>query len=199
MNYTSQFEKDVVEGLSMPQKRVSSKYFYDETGDKIFQEIMRLDEYYLPECETEILKTKSPNIAGIFPYDKFDIMELGAGDGTKTVHFLKHLVDLGKDIAYYPMDISPAVLDTNSKNIKCVIPELSINKTPGDYFDTLNQLKRNTPKMILFMGSNIGNYGHQQAIAFLKMIYNNMMKDDVLLMGVDLKKDPKTILDAYND
>ena len=134
MNTTDQFEKDVIEGLSLPQKKISSKYFYDEIGDKIFQEIMQLDEYYLPKAELEILQNESEKVASYLPEKSFDMLELGAGDGSKTVHFLKQMVDLGKEFRYLPFDISEEVLSTNTRQIKCHMPSLPIQPVSGDYF-----------------------------------------------------------------
>lgn len=199
MHYRNEFEKDIIEGLSRKEKKLSSKYFYDERGDKIFQEIMELDEYYLTNSEAEIIKTKTQDIASIFPYDHFDIIELGAGDGTKTIWFLRQLLALQKDIIYYPLDISPDVLRTNVDNIKLELPDLNIHPVPGDYFNTLHSLENKTPKILMFMGSNIGNYIDEKAVEFLKMISQFMQKGDLLLVGIDLRKNPVEILRAYND
>ena len=117
MKYASEFEKDVLQGLQQAQKSLSSKYLYDEQGDLLFQQIMALDEYYLPSCELEILQQQSNAIANAFSYEKFDVVELGAGDGSKTVHFLEQLVQAGKQITYYPMDISADVLKTNQQTM----------------------------------------------------------------------------------
>ena len=91
MNTT--FYKDIIEGLSKPQKTLSSKYFYDDAGDKIFQEIMQMEEYYLPKCELEILNQQTEKIVNSVGYKSFDIVGLGAGDGSKTKHFLKTIYD----------------------------------------------------------------------------------------------------------
>ncbi len=199
MPYKNQFEQDVIEGLQQPQKQLSSKYFYDETGDKLFQQIMNLEEYYLPESELEILKTRTADIAKHIEVDKFDVLELGAGDGRKVVYFLEELTRLGKEVTYYPFDISSDVLKTNMANVKDKLPYLEINPIAGDYSKTLPAFAINTPKVILFLGSNIGNYNDERAIEFLRWIRSNMQVDDILLMGVDLRKNPKTILKAYND
>jgi L-histidine N-alpha-methyltransferase len=194
-----QFLKDVIAGLSKPQKQLSSKYFYDDEGDKLFQQIMLMPEYYLPACELEILQLQTQSIAESFGYNTFDIVELGAGDGTKTVHFLKKLTDLGKKIVYYPLDISADVLATNQQQILEHIPGLEMYPIVGDYFETLGYLKHDNPKILLFMGSNIGNYENEKAVAFLKLLYDKMNPNDLLMLGVDLKKNPKTILNAYDD
>jgi len=199
MKNNLEFERDVREGLSRKEKRLFSKYFYDEEGDKIFQEIMALDEYYLPEAELEILQTKAREIIAYFPYDQFDIIELGAGDGTKTVHFLSEILGMGRKIAYYPIDISPDILRVNRDNMKAKLPQLEVHEIAGDYFNNLHKLKTHSPKIILFMGGNLGNYKNEEAINFLKLVGDNMQPGDLLIVGIDLRKNPKTILKAYSD
>jgi len=195
----NQFESDVISGLKLEQKKLSSKYFYDEEGDKIFQEIMHLEEYYLPKSELEILTEQTDVMIRDFPYETFDVVELGAGDGSKTVVFLERLTELKKQISYYPLDISPEVLLTNTENIKTKLPELVVKAIPGDYFNTLSEIDNNNPKIILFMGSNIGNYENREAIDFLKKVKHHMHEGDMLMVGIDLRKNPKIILSAYND
>ncbi|MEX2512985.1 MAG: L-histidine N(alpha)-methyltransferase [Cyclobacteriaceae bacterium] len=196
----SDFEKEVIMGLSAPNKYLLSKYFYDEEGSRIFQEIMRMEEYYLPSCETEILQEQSAEIINCIPFDQLDFIELGAGDGSKTVFLLESFVKSGKVLNYLPMDISPNILEENKKNIHQVLPDLPIKTIAGDYFHTLEQIKSRThPKIILFMGSNIGNFKGEKAIEFVKFIHAHLKPGDFFLLGVDLKKHPKTILDAYND
>ena len=197
MNQT--FYKDVIEGLSKPQKTLSSKYFYDDAGDKIFQEIMHMDEYYLPKCEVEILINQTEKIVNSFGFDSFDIVGLGAGDGSKTKHFLKKITDLNKTVVYYPLDISADVLETNKKNIKKHVPNLEVYPIAGDYFETLEKLVHDNPKIILFLGSTIGNYDNESAEIFMKKIYDKLEDHDILMVSFDLKKNPHKILAAYND
>lgn len=199
IKYQSQFEEDIVEGLSKPVKKLSSKYFYDEKGDILFQKIMQLEEYYLPESELEILKNKTDEMLEGFSFQKFNVVELGAGDGSKTVHFLKRLNELGKDFIYTPLDISADVLDTNAQLVNKELPNLEIVPIAGDYFQTLSKVDNELPRVILFLGSNIGNYENEAAVDFLQKVKNSMRKGDRLLVGIDLKKNPKTILSAYND
>ena len=195
----TQFEEDVVEGLSKEQKTLSSKYFYDTKGDELFQQIMQMEEYYLPEAELEILSQQTKNIIADFHHDSFNVIELGAGDGSKTVHFLKNLLDLGKDITYYPLDISPNVLDINKALMSEVLPDLKIELIPGDYFKTLSKIPKDKPMLVLFLGSNLGNFRGQDAVDFIKTIKSHLLEEDALVLGLDLMKNPKTVLAAYND
>lgn len=194
------FLKDTLTGLSSTPKTLSSRYFYDAIGDGIFQEIMQMEEYYLPACELEIIQQKTAAIAGEIPSSTIDIVELGAGDGTKTVHFLQGLMDAGKEITYIPLDISTNVLNINKNHISKQLPDLQIESIAGDYFETMEALKeRKNPKIVLFMGSNIGNFQDEKAVDFLRLVKSHMTDEDSLLVGADLKKNPKTILAAYND
>ena len=197
MNTT--FYKDIIEGLSKPQKTLSSKYFYDDAGDKIFQEIMQMEEYYLPKCELEILNQQTEKIVNSVGYKSFDIVGLGAGDGSKTKHFLKRITDLNKKVVYYPLDISADVLETNKKNITKHIPSIEMYPIAGNYFETLDRLVHDNPKIIFFLGSTIGNYDNESAELFMKKIYEMMDERDILMVSFDLKKNPHKVLAAYND
>ncbi|WP_339837862.1 L-histidine N(alpha)-methyltransferase [uncultured Flavobacterium sp.] len=197
MNQT--FYKDVIEGLSKHLKTLPSKYFYDDAGDKIFQEIMQMEAYYLPQCELEILNNQTEKIVKSFGYDSFDIVGLGAGDGSKTKHFLKRITDLNKKVVYYPLDISADVLETNKQNITVHIPSIEMYPIAGDYFETLDKLVHDNPKIILFLGSTIGNYDTESAELFMKKIYDMMDERDILMVSFDLKKNPHKVLAAYND
>lgn len=194
------FRKDVVRGLCAEQKYLSSKYFYDEKGSRIFQEIMQLEEYYLPECETEILVQQSGQILNQIHFDELDVIELGAGDGTKTVVFLEKAVQMGKEITYFPMDISADILVVNQQHVRKRLKDLAVVPLAGDYFVTIKELKRREkPRLVMFMGSNIGNYQGEKAIEFIRFINDFLNPGDFFLMGVDLKKNPHVIRAAYND
>lgn len=196
----NEFKKDVVTGLNSKPKYLLSKYFYDDEGSRIFQEIMRMEEYYLPGCETEILQQQSGKIVSQLPFDDLEVIELGAGDGSKTVFLLEELIKSGKKVTYIPMDISEDILKFNKKTIQEQLPDLEIVPLPGDYFHTLDQIKNSPrPKLVLFMGSNIGNFKGNKAIEFIQFVNGHLNEGDFFLLGVDLKKHPKTILAAYND
>ena len=198
----TQFEIDVIKGLTDYPKHLPSKYIYDQRGDKLFQEIMAMPEYYLTNCEFDILSLHKTEICQAFSHDKgFDLIELGAGDGKKTKILLKELVEKNYDFDYLPIDISQNVLDELTKSLKQEIPEVNVYAKQGTYFNVLSELDKygNRKKVILFLGSNIGNLLHKNAIKFLKKIQNNMQDDDVLFLGFDQKKHPQTILNAYKD
>jgi dimethylhistidine N-methyltransferase len=200
--FTSAFEADVYKGLTNHPKYLFSKYIYDKRGDKLFQDIMDLPEYYLTNCEYNILKNHATEITGSFNApDGFDLIELGPGDGTKTKVLLHHLVENKIDFEYLPIDISQNALEELETSLKNEIPELKVKIQQGTYFQILEKLTDFKPrkKVIMMLGSNIGNLLHQEAIDFLKHVNTAMSPEDMLFMGFDQKKHPQTIQNAYND
>ncbi len=201
--FTSVFEQEVYEGLTAHPKHLSSKYFYDEIGDKLFQDIMAMPEYYLTDCEFDILEEHKETIAKLFGKngEPFSLFELGAGDGKKTKVLLRHFIQNNISFDYRPIDISQNALDQLEDSLNHEIPELQINTLQGTYFETLRAIgdSNGRRKVILFLGSNIGNLLHPQAVEFLKNMKDSINPDDLIFMGFDQKKNPQTILDAYND
>lgn len=200
--FASAFEEDVYKGLTGFPKYLLSKYIYDKKGDRLFQQIMEMPEYYLTNCEYSILEKHRSEIAEAFTGPKgFDLIELGAGDGKKTKVLLKYLADKNTDFSYLPVDISLNVLKELEASIKKEWPEMSVEIQQGTYFKTLERLAdfNSRKKVIMVLGSNIGNLLHKDAIIFLKNIQQAMGPEDMLFMGFDQKKDPQTILNAYND
>lgn len=197
------FKTEVFEGLTNSEKYLSSKYIYDKEGDKLFQDIMNLPEYYLTNCEFEILSLHTQAIAELFKENEkgFDLIELGAGDGKKTKILLKYLVDNNLAFTYKPIDISQNAIDSLTEKLFEEMPKVSIDAEKGEYFEVLERLKKyNTrKKVIMVLGSNIGNLLHDKAIDFLSKLKDTMQKEDLLFIGFDQKKDPQTILNAYND
>ncbi|WP_422862094.1 L-histidine N(alpha)-methyltransferase [Flagellimonas sp. W118] len=202
-SFKSTFEQEVYEGLTAFPKHLSSKYFYDEVGDKLFQDIMNMPEYYLTDCEYDILDANKKAIGELFKKDgePFSLFELGAGDGKKTKILLKHFVENQIQFDYRPIDISQNALNQLEGSIKKEIPEVEVNTLQGTYFETLRDIGKanGRRKVILFLGSNMGNLLHPQAIEFLKNMRNSIAENDLIFMGLDQKKNPQTILDAYND
>lgn len=201
--FETKFEEDVYNGLTDFPKHLSSKYFYDEIGDRLFQDIMNMPEYYLTDREFEILTTYKAEIAALFGEGDqgFKLIELGAGDGKKTKILLHHLLSENYVFKYQPIDISQNVLKGLEKSLQKEMPDLCIEPKQGTYYEALKEINaaNGTKKIILFLGSNIGNLLHDQAVEFLRHIQRLMHKDDLFFVGFDMKKDPKTILDAYND
>jgi len=199
----SQFATDVLTGLSAKPKYLSSKYFYDDEGSRLFQEIMKLPEYYLTGCETEIFETQADEILHAFTNDDggFDLIELGAGDGTKTALLIDHVLSSHADITYSPIDISQEALDALTATFRERFPDLRMDSRRGDYFQILRSLRDITSrrKVLLFLGSNIGNFDREHAVSFFRSLRDAMSKDDLLFIGFDLQKDPHVIAAAYDD
>lgn len=195
------FAEDILEGLKAKEKHIHSKYFYDDNGSRIFMQIMKMPEYYPTGCEFEILTGQSGNILDSLNFKlPFNIVEFGSGDGMKTRQMLKAFLDKGADFTYIPIDISQEALDALENNITLSLPEVKMDPQTGDYFEVLeNMHNTKTPNLFLFMGGNIGNYLHDDAAELLKKFNAGMKKGDMLLMGMDLRKNPRTIQKAYDD
>ncbi|MDO6472950.1 L-histidine N(alpha)-methyltransferase [Maribacter sp. 1_MG-2023] len=198
---TSEFEKEVSQGLTDNPKHLSSMYFYDKKGDKLFQDIMAMPTYYLTDSEYEILESNKEEISNLFTgFGSFDLIELGAGDGKKTKILLKEFSDKKIDFTYVPIDISDNALNQLQNSIEKELPEVQVQPFQGTYFEALKEINnRENRKIILFLGSNIGNLEHEPAVVFMNKIQKLMQPEDLLFMGFDQKKNPQTILDAYND
>jgi L-histidine N-alpha-methyltransferase len=200
---SSTFHNDIINGLRAENKYLPSKYFYDETGDKLFQQIMACPEYYPTRCEMEILQSQSGSMAQLFsdPGSPFDLVELGPGDATKSWYLLRELQANRSRFTYYPIDISSNVIGWLEDRLPASLPGLQFRGLNGEYLEKLEQVDTLSAnrKVVLFMGANIGNMTIQQATLFCRQLYDRMRPGDLLLIGFDLKKDPATILAAYND
>ncbi len=196
------FEQDVIAGLTAKEKSLSSKYFYDDEGSRIFKEIMEMPAYYLSNCEYEILASQAAGINQNLQFDEpFNVIELGAGDGTKTFKLLQYLLTQKVSFDYVPIDISQEAMNMLTETLNSKLPELNIRPAVGDYFEVLNQLKKTNKhqSLLLFLGSNIGNYANKEAVELMQLFNNSMKPGDKLLMGIDLQKNPQIIHEAYSD
>jgi len=198
-----QFKKDVEQGLSNFPKSIPSKYFYDKVGDDLFVQIMNMPEYYPTRAEFEIFKDKHQEMISSIDVQQdtfFELIELGAGDGTKTKELLNALLNGGFDFEYLPIDISLSALASLESDLEQEFPNLKVRKKHGDYFGVLETLKENHhPKVILFLGSNIGNLSDEQSASFIYQIGANLKAGDKLILGVDLIKSEKLVVPAYDD
>ena len=199
----SQFLEDVINGLSAREKYLQSKYFYDVKGDALFKDIMGSKEYYPTACEMEIFTKKTSELAALLTQQntEFDIVELGAGDATKSIHLLKELIDKRINFTYFPVDISNNVINLLHRELPEKLPQLQLQGLNGEYFRMLEKAKTLSDKIkvVLFLGGNIGNVPIEKADEFCTRLRSHLMPGDIVLIGFDLKKDPLTILNAYND
>jgi dimethylhistidine N-methyltransferase len=197
------FLTNVLKGLQSFPKYLDSKYFYDKKGDELFQKIMDSDEYYLTNAEMEIFSKQSSQIADtvLDHNDQLDVIEFGPGDAIKSVHLLKELADRNQMANYVPIDISKNIIDLLNKSLPKQIPGLSIHGFAGEYFQMLSAAHKisSNKKLVLFLGANIGNFKFNEMPAFLMKLKSLLSAGDMVLIGFDLKKNPQTILAAYND
>jgi L-histidine Nalpha-methyltransferase len=197
------FEQDIISGLTSSPKSLPSKYLYDTRGDMLFQQIMDLPEYYLTRCEEEILRSiKEELLREVLARGrKFSLVELGAGDGTKTRLLLSHFLHMGADFRYMPVDISQHALNDLCSTLRAEYPSLAVQGFARDYFMALDDISASGDdlKLVLFMGGNIGNFSKEEATGFMRLLASRLNKGDLVLAGFDLKKDPSVIHRAYND
>ncbi len=196
-----QFKKDVDEGLSAPQKSLPSKYFYDARGSELFVEIMNAPEYYLTNAEHEIFKEQTREIISAFGVngEYFELVELGAGDGTKTLELLREM-EGKQNFDFMPIDISEDALLQLKERLNEEVPGVHVKPQHGMYFTVLEKIKMiNKPMIVLFLGSNRGNMLDDRANEFLRQLAHAMNPGDLLFLGVDLKKSKDVVLPAYND
>jgi len=197
------FLNDVDKGLSSIPKYLLSKYFYDKIGDALFVDIMNMPEYYLTRAEFDIFKNQTHRIIEALQLNKntfFELIELGAGDGTKTKELLKVLDTENYNFNYVPIDISQNALDQLKQSITIELPNVKTTTKQGDYFNVLADLKQSdNPKIILFLGSNLGNLSDAQAEDFLSKLSDSLRPNDKVLLGLDLIKSRDIVLPAYND
>jgi dimethylhistidine N-methyltransferase len=199
----NQFYTDVIAGLTSSPKRLNSKYFYDAVGDKLFQDLMNSPEYYPTNCEMEIFTNHTAELAKEITADgdAFDLIELGAGDASKSSHLLSYLMDKKANFTYLPIDISANVISYLNVTLPVTLPGIKITGLQGEYFHMLKRAASisNNRKVVMFLGSNVGNMPVAEAEIFCRELRNNLSPGDMVLVGVDLKKNPKTVLAAYND
>ncbi|MEM6397655.1 MAG: L-histidine N(alpha)-methyltransferase [Bacteroidota bacterium] len=201
-NTLSPFAQDVLDGLSGSPRHLSSKWFYDERGDELFQAIMASPEYYLTDAELSIFQTCAGGLHPHVGQSPIDLIELGAGDGTKTKHLIDGLREAGTDLRYLPIDISAHALEGLGQSAAEWWPDQPFIPLEGEYFHALQSLPENSEdrkRLLLFPGANIGNFRPDEARRFLRELRMFLRRGDFLLIGFDLKKDPAQILAAYND
>ncbi|MEX0608479.1 MAG: L-histidine N(alpha)-methyltransferase [Balneolaceae bacterium] len=188
---------EVLEGLSKPQKTLPSKYFYDEKGSKLFDDITHLEEYYPTRTEWKILKSSVHEIGEYLGEDVL-LIEPGSGSSAKTRVLLDNLNSI---CCYIPIDISGDYLQNVGEKLRSEYPKIQILPLQADYTQPFN-LPRSSPdarKIVFFPGSTIGNFKIETVNRFLKVISEIAGEDGAFLIGVDLKKDKDIMEAAYND
>jgi dimethylhistidine N-methyltransferase len=193
----SVFARDVIEGLTARPKRLPPKYFYDETGSRLFEEITELPEYYPTRCELAILRAHAADMARLLP-PKTALIEFGSGSSRKT----RLLIDAAPAIAaYVPVDISAQWLTAEAARLRRDYPRLAVLPVAADFTQAF-RLPGSLAALAragFFPGSTIGNFEAHQARAFLQHAARILGEDAILIVGIDLVKDAKTLTAAYND
>ncbi len=192
---------EVLRGLKSSVKNISSKFFYDEVGSELFNQITEQEEYYLTSCEKEILLTHGSLISGRIPYDSVALVDLGSGDGSKAVLLLQSILRTGKKAEYVVIEISPKALNETVERISKECPSVSIQSHEADFSWALGNLPNlsRQHKLVAFFGSSIGNFEPEQARTFFKNLSEQLQPGDFALVGFDLKKDQNVLHAAYND
>ncbi len=195
------FMTEVLIGLSKKPKSLSSRFLYDAVGSDAFERICDLEEYYLTRSEFEILRNHADTLVERFGKRPINLVDLGAGDGRKTAVVLEALAARGMDVRYVPIDISEPAMKTVVAAMGERFPALPIEGLVSEYFDGVRWLSEQTERtnLVLFLGSNIGNFDKAHARAFLQQLWSALSPGDHVLVGFDLKKDIELLLAAYND
>lgn len=194
-----QIAADVRAGLSATPKTLPPRLFYDEAGSELFEQITTLPKYYLTRTEQSIFLAHAAEMlhrAG----DGLTLIELGAGTAAKTSVIIKALFETQMSVTFYPIDVSASALEIADRNLASQFPALKIVPMVGDYSLGLSRLSK-VPgrKMVMYIGSSIGNFEPDEAGALLKTIRKSLNPGDTLLLGTDLVKDEETLLNAYDD
>jgi L-histidine N-alpha-methyltransferase len=195
-----QFGRDVASGLTAFPKRLACRYFYDAQGSALFDAICELPEYYLTRAETAILRAHAGDIAAGFS-DNVTLVELGSGSAVKTRLLLEAFLRNRSGLRYKPIDICRPVLEASAAKLLHEFAYLEITAVAAEYHQGLQQLQAEVdrPKLILWLGSNIGNFDRAEAASFLREVRETMTAADRLLIGMDLRKDKAILEAAYDD
>jgi L-histidine Nalpha-methyltransferase len=195
--YLAALRADVLAGLSAPEKTLPPKYFYDERGSALFDEITRLPEYYLTRAETSILRARAPEIAALSGCES--LVELGSGTSAKTGLLVRAMLDAGTLREFVPLDVDPAVLTEATDALAARYPDLHVAPFVGDFEHDLGVIPRAGRRMIAFLGSTIGNLEPAARAQLLRQVRAALQAGDTFLLGTDLVKDTGRLLRAYND
>ena len=192
-----QMVRDIRDGLSATPKQLSPKYFYDERGSELFEEITQLPEYYLTRAERSLLEKKIPEI--VTSVRPCSLVELGAGSATKTRIILDAMRESGCAECYVPIDVSKEFLEATAVQLQTDYSDVRITPVVSDITEQFSLPPVASPTLVCFLGSTIGNFPRAQAVPLLSHVAAAMRPSDRFLLGADLVKDPAIINRAYND
>ena len=199
---TKLFADAVLKGLSLKKKKLPSWLIYDTKGSEIFKQITELENYHPSRCELEILNTHKTTLSKIFFNSPIHLVELGSGDGDKTMILIEQFLADGVELQYTPIDISKGAISNLISMLNKKFPNSKLNTTGlvADYFEGLATISnKKTRKMVLFLGVTLNNMDIPDAKSFLKKLRGTLHNEDYLLIGFDLMKNPKLLHQSYND
>jgi L-histidine N-alpha-methyltransferase len=190
--------EDVQTGLCAPPRSLPPKYFYDERGSKLFDQICQTDEYYLTRAESSLLENHADEIvATVRPTA---IVEYGSGTSEKTEILIKAANQHHDWLHYLPLDVCEEILIESAERLIERYPWLSIDAWHGDFLHDMQHFENShESSLYTFLGSSLGNFSYQQAIRFLHDVRNTVNDNDWFLLGVDMVKDQRILNAAYND
>jgi len=199
-DHLSDFAAAVRAGLTESPRSLPCRFLYDEEGSRLFEEICRLPEYYPTRAEDEILREHAGEIAALFPAAT-TLVELGSGSAEKTCRLIEAFLKKGRGFRFLPIDISRSALEQSARALVARYPDLEVAGVAAEYEVGLHQVAREDgpSKLILWLGSNVGNLDHAEAIRFLSRVRETMVPGDGLLIGIDLLKDQGILELAYDD
>jgi len=189
--------KDVTEGLSADFKTLPPKWFYDDVGSAMFDEITRLEEYYPTEAERSILHERAADIAAASGADT--LVELGSGTADKTRVLLSAMRASGQLVRYVPFDVSEGILRSSAAQLVEEYPGLLIHGVVGDFEHHLTKIPRVGKRLTALLGGTVGNFEPKARKAFLADVVSGMNPGDSFLLGTDLVKDRTRLVNAYDD
>ncbi len=198
------FAEDVRRGLTAEPKSLPPKYFYDALGSQLFEAICLLPEYYLTRAEADIFERRAAEIveeAG--RGSRLTLVELGSGSASKTRRVIEAVLERQESLTYVPVDISTAALEASAHALLGDYPRLHVVAYAADYDSALprlaGSLRGGERGLVLFLGSNVGNFDRREARAFMRRLREHLRAGDALLLGADLRKDPAALEAAYDD
>jgi dimethylhistidine N-methyltransferase len=199
---TAGIAEDVRRGLTAHPKTLPPYLFYDEEGSRLYERITELPEYYLTRAERGILVSHARDIVervqGAAP--SLGVIELGAGSASKTQVLLRAIVERGRRCTYVPIDVSRSALAAATQRIGEALPRVQVRAMPVTYDRALRALGEvPSPRLVLFLGSSVGNMPDVDASALLGQFRRALAGDTWLLLGTDLRKSPGVLRAAYDD
>jgi len=193
------FAASVRDGLRSTPKTLPSRFFYDHRGSELFEQITELPEYYPTRCEASIFAERAAEIVSTFGCE-MSLVEFGSGSSLKTRQLIWAILGCQGTLDYAPIDISGQFLRESSEALLSEFSGLHVTALASEYFDAISAMPQfDKPRLILFLGGNIGNFERGEALSFLSQVRKQMSPLDRLLIGTDLVKDPAIIEAAYND